>query len=453
LNTFCAENGKTFLNHALIFEGNENVNAVTADFTISYEFDSAGVVTSENHVTTLQSDRFVRQVDEVSAFMTPNATRVLNIWGSVARMHTMTVMLMVTYTFTLTGTTRMTISVQLPLEVDSPMGGTAVTDSQKAIRDFYVPESGTITTLKSGVKLYWTQNATIGNLFFRAGTQNYNTYTQVASNTSGGCCLQRTVDNNITLSRGKNSLSVDVYRSSTAVFGWSVCNLWYMNYQCDVPSGGTGRANHTVSFLKRGMSTVTTATTLILPASSINIPENDYFINGLGSEVWTQTSGTGVYGGMTQRCERLVAEGGQQWEQVLLDAAHTDPETGRCTMIAQARSLYWRWSNDPDSSRVNIEVDRRDQYISLNALTLFWLKMMQFVTYFSIIYPVNGNVSGSDGGTVNIDLIRAGSVVRSTSRTGDGPYTINWFPDGQTIYTVATDATGNQGKSVPEIAL
>lgn len=106
LDTFCAEAGKTYLNHALILEGNENL-ASTNDFTISFEFATSGVVTSGNHERALASDRFVRQVDEVSAYMTPASSQTFSLWmtGTTAVMHTVTAMLMVTYTFTLSGST------------------------------------------------------------------------------------------------------------------------------------------------------------------------------------------------------------------------------------------------------------------------------------------------------------------------------------------------------------
>jgi hypothetical protein len=122
-------------------------------------------------------------------------------------------------------------------------------------------------------------------------------------------------------------------------------------------------------------------------------------------------------------------------------------------MIAQARSLYKRWPGDTEGGRVDFETNRRRQYISLSALSIFWMKLMSMITYHSITYPVSGTVSGSDGGTVNIDLIRDGEKVRSTSRTGDGAYSMTWYPDGLEIYTVASDATGNQARSVPETAL
>jgi len=451
LDTFCAEGGKTYLNHGLLFEGNENL-ASTNDFTISFEFDSAGVVTSANHERALASDRFVRQVDEVSAYMTPAASRVLNIWltGTTAVMHTMTATFFATYTFTLASTTRMTVSLRLPMEMDSPIGGTTTSDAQRASRDLYVPEPGTITTLKSAVKFFWTQSASIGNLYVRSGSQAYNTYTQNAAMVCGGCCLQRTVDDNITLARGKNTLSLDAYRSTTTVLGWSVCALWYMNYQCDVPSEGVGAANKTAMILQRGMSTTAAVGDLKLSAAAISIPEADYFINSIGTEIWTLSA---TFTGTVANDERLAAEGGPAWEQVVLDAAQPDGEVGVKVMVATARSLYKRWPNDPDGNRIDLETARRRQYCALNLAVQFWVKLATLLTYHSVLYSVAGSVTGSDAGTVTIDLIRGGEKVRSTSRVGDGAYSISWYPDGQEVYTVASDATGNQARSVPETAL
>ena len=450
LDTFCAEGGKTYLAHALIFDGNENHTAAS-DFTISFEFDSLGVVTSANHETALVSARYVRQVNDVTSYITPTAGQTLNIWSSVTnRMHTMTATMMVTYTFTLASTTRMTVSLQLPMEVDSPLGGTTASDAQRASRDLFIPEPGTITTLKSGVKLFWTQNATIGNLFVRAGSQSYLTYTQVAAMVCGGCCLQRTVDDNITLARGKNTLTLDAYRTSTAVLGWSTCTMWYINYQCDVPTEGYGAANKTVMLLQRGMSTTGAVGNLILAAAAISIPETDYFINSIGTEMWMFST---AYTGATARVERLSAEGGPQWEQVVLDAAQADNEMGAKVMVATSRSLYKRWPNDPEGNRIDLETARRRQYCAIINSAQFWVKLATLLTYHSVQYAVAGSVSGSDGGTVNIDLIRDGEKVRSTSRTGDGAYSMTWYPDGLEIYTVASDATGNQARSVPETAL
>lgn len=336
------------------------------------------------------------------------------------------------------------------MEIDSPLGGTTTSDAQRASRDYYLPEPGTITTLKSGVKLFWSQNASIGNLYVMAGTQAYNTYTQNAAMTCGGSCLMRTVDDNITLARGKNTLQLDAYRSTTTILGWSVCSYWYINYQCDVPTEGIGAANKTAHLLQRGMSTVAAAGDLILSAAAPSIPESDYFINAVGTEVWTMSSS---FPGVTARTERLSAEGGPAWELVLFDGAHLDAEYGRTTSIAQARALYRRFPGDLDSGRVDIETARRRQYTALNVTAQFWVKLLTTLTYHSCLYTVSGTVSGSDAGTVTIDLIRAGAKVKTTTRSGDGAYSIGWYPDGQEVYTVASDATGNQAKSTPETAL
>ena len=70
------------------------------------------------------------------------------------------------------------------------------------------------------------------------------------------------------------------------------------------------------------------------------------------------------------------------------------------------------------------------------------------MTYHSITFTVGGDIAGSGGGTVNIDVFRVADDERvgSTSRVGDGAYTFTWYDDTASMYAVAREDSTHMGR-------
>jgi hypothetical protein len=71
------------------------------------------------------------------------------------------------------------------------------------------------------------------------------------------------------------------------------------------------------------------------------------------------------------------------------------------------------------------------------------------MTYHTITYTVSGSVTGSAGGTVNLELERDGTdeLVLSTSRTGNGSFSFTWYDNTENVYVSAREDSTHLGRS------
>jgi hypothetical protein len=349
----------------------------------------------------------------------------------------------------------------LPMNVDSPMGGTTNTQYQRATREMWIQETN-ISGAKVAFYGFWTQIAAIAGLNMRIGTGAFVTYTDAASVLCGSNAAMVRNDSAFTLARGRNELNFDVYRTDTADFGWNMSGFWLVNYTSDKHADGTGAHNHTVNFGISQNGTAASAALLAVSLTSFPIPETDYFINALGAENIVQPGSAGATAaGYVVQVERLVAEGGMTWETVYLDTPQSDGEVGTFPLYAQMRTLFKRFPGDADSTRMDIETSRTWRIIvnGSGANTAAWFGLSANVTYHSILYDVTGTLTNTDGGVVNIGLHRGdtnadrpGELVKKTTRTGDGSYAFTWYDNTENVYVVAEDGT-NSGRTLDDAAV
>lgn len=507
LDTWLPEPSKTYRNMFIVVQGNEHRNAAVTDHTISLRIDATATHTTGNYEGALASDRWFRYVWDCQSLITTNATNAFRIWASVARCNHLQIYMVVTYEFatsaaaawaastayslgdrvygsndivfrcttagtsggtepawttTQDGTTNdntavwtveyVRNSVQLPMNFDSPMGGTTSSDYQRATRDLWIEEPGTISDEYCALLAFWDQAAAIAGLNMRVGTGSFVAYTDTAANLSGGNGAMIRNDAGVTLARGKNTISADVYRTDTADLGWNMSGLWLINYLSALHKDGHGAHNHTVKWNLANMSTVAASTTLAIAATAPVIPETNYFINAVGAEYRYLSNSTTTPAGVSIQVERLSAEGGVQWENVYSEPSHTDPESGIRSCYSQARLLFQRWhigsQTDEDTTRFDLETARRWRIALGNAATAFHTLNLIF-TYHSITFEVAGDIADSNGGTVTVALHRAesGEKVLETSRVGDGAYSFTWFDNTADVYVAAYEAAGYAGRS------
>jgi hypothetical protein len=284
---FFPEASPVIVDYFFQIEGNESLNAGTTDFTISCNIDGGAATAFNSQEAGLASDRFCRWFYKPSV-PTTTATHNLQMWisaGAVTRVNCVTVTLVVTYKFTLSGTTRTVNSVMIPFELPSPITPTSVSgDAARFKRNWIVPEPGTITLRQSAFRANWNCNGGITQLW-RAGSQAFRTYTTLGNLVCGMYSLQQRIDSGsaqgagITLARGDNDIVVDAYVSSGVVT--NISGYVILNYESDVPAEGIGAANHTIYKWIRNFDA---ATALVInpTAQSIAISDANYWLSSLG---------------------------------------------------------------------------------------------------------------------------------------------------------------------------
>ena len=457
LDTYLPETSKVYRNMYIVVQGNEHRNATT-DNTMTINL-GASTVTTGNYEGALQSDRWFRYVWNLTAagFVGTAATQNFQLSTTVARFNHPQCYAVITYEYNETTSTSIMNSVMLPLDINAPFGGTTSADYQRATRDFFIQEPGTITTNKVAFFPFWSQIAVIAGLNMRIGTGAFVTYTDAGAQycgTNGGMVRN---DSAFTLARGRNSLNFDVYRTDTADFGWNASGFWLINYTSSKHSTGSGAHNHTVFWGLLQNGTAAAANNWDVAANSIIIPEVNHYITAIGSRLITLLSGT-TPGGILISIERLSAEGGVQWERIFKDIKQTDAEIGTFYSWSQSKSLFKRWTGDTDSERIDSETNRRWRInLPQPAATAAsgWVGVSQLFTYHTITYTVSGTVSGSSGGTVTLNVHRAtsGEKVLSTTRTGNGAYSLTWYDNTETLFVEARESGILLGRSDTGVAV
>lgn len=446
LDTRLPEAGKTIHHIAIVVEGNDQTTAVT-DMSISMEIDTSGIITFPTHEKALNTAVWFRHAEGGFAFDT-STTHDFYLWASLASCPGLHVYMIVTYSFNRDTTTKALNQVWLPMEFASPAGNSAA-EFQRATRQLWIQEPGTITIRESALFLYWDQAAAVAGLNARIGTGSFNAITNAALTVAGGIGAMLRADGIVTLARGKNTLQADVYRTDAADLVLNLCGVWLITYESDVSSQGIDKHNHSVCwnlFTYTGAADNNRITGAITPV----IPETNYFINAIGINYQYCSNTTGNPAGVSVQCQRLSGEGGQQWESIYVDIGHTDAEVGIRQCWAQARAMFQRWPGDTAEDRVVWPgVGRKwKAAMAMGANTFDHLDA--WITYHGITYTVAGNITDSDAGTVDIYLMRedeGDERALVTSRSGDGAYSFTWYDNTQDVYVTSKDATGNAGRS------
>jgi hypothetical protein len=450
LDTELPEASKVYRNSFITVQGNQHRAAVT-DLTLRLQLDS-----TTQHDTGIfegvgSTAYFYRYIWDCPT-LDPAIAMDFFAWASATDFDHQQAWLTVTYEFDAAAANRMFVSVMLPMEIASPMGGTAAADFQRGTRELWVQEPGTITTRQAAFFCFWDQAAPVAGLNMRIGTGSFLAYSDVAAQLAGSNAAMVRNDAAVTLARGKNTFSFYVYRTDTVDLGLNVSGFWIVNYTADKPTLGYGAANRTV---RNNMGAVFEGGANIIrsvPAFSPNIASANYFINSVGVNYQYVTNTAGTAAGVAITAERLAAEGGLEWEPIYTDIAQTDPETGLHECWATARYLFRRWPGDTAPERVNIETDRRYRAVLANGCFSFdYLDML--VTYHNITYTCADSLSGGFSGTVNLELHRAGTgeKVLETTRSGDGAFSFDWYDNTEEMYVVASDGT-RVGRSLPTLA-
>jgi hypothetical protein len=462
LDTELPEAGKTFRSAFVTLQGNINRAAAT-DATMTFQLDNLTEHTTGVFEGVSNADFWLRYIWDISSQL--NTTNAINYyrWGSLAScFNHMQSWLTVTYEFTLAGTTSMFNSLLLPMELASPMG-TSTTIFQRGERELFIEEPVTITTKHIAFYPHWDNAAATATLGFRVGTGSWVTYTDRMATASGGNGAMVRNDGAFTLVRGRNKLTFDAYTTSTSQHGFNLCGFWIVNYTSGIPAQGPGAANHTVFWNLGAVFDGAANISRILSAIAPTLPGTERFYSAIGTRYHYVSNSTGNAAGVNLLVERLESpnEGGLIWEVAYVDTGLTDPESGLRNVYSQIRNLFNRWYGDPmlavngnGGDRMDLQQARRWRAVLNNACASFcYLDLI--MTYHNITFTVSGTITGSAGGTVNLELHRElnGETVATTSRVGNGAYSFTWYDNTEEVYVDAHEDDTHLGRSAPGLAV
>lgn len=450
LDTWLPEDGKTIIQRTIVVQGNTRNGLNTTDLTFSMEIGTGGVLTSGPYEAALASDCWHRTTFQPS-FAT-NASQDFFLWANVAKANHQQVFMVITYTFTPSSTTTVMNSVMLPMEFVTPLGS-STTEFNRASRELMIQEPGTITKQESALYLFWHQATALTSVGVRVNEGGWTTHADTAASLCGSNGLMFRCETPISLTRGRNTLTADVYRTSTSSLGTNPSSFWIINYTSGKATQGIGAHNRTVKWNVETTQGQSASSFRVTPAVALSIPETERFVNSVGINLYYISNSTATPIGLTLQVERLSGEGGLAWENVYTDVAHDDPETGIRQIFSTARSVFRRWPGDTSDGRLSVEESRRYRiFIGNNTGTYDSLDLLY--TYHTITYEITGNITGSSGGTVDISLHRSntGERVLTTSRIGNGSYTFLWYDNTEEVYVSAVEGTTNVGRTLPQLA-
>lgn len=469
LNTFLPEASKVYRSIFFVWETHTGTTAAAAS-TLDISYNGGTTTVSDgSHANTLNSDVFYRRIDNLTA--TLNTAVAGTIQAKVTSTTGMPCPclcghLVVTYEYDHSTSTSIMNSVQLAVMDEIGMtGGPTTADKSRFSREISVQEPGTIALAQSGVFVsYISSGAMVMDL--RIGAQPSRTFTTAATARSGSVSSMRRIDSGaaggvgMTLAHGSNTIVVDWFTTGTTIgtIASNISGMLFLNYTSDKHADGDGSHFHTTQWCITPYSTGFTGTASsrvqVTSATTPIIPETDYWLGGLGYYITLMTNGgTASNFGYAMQCEVQATESeGAGWRGMYSCMYESDVEVGPSLCIARARDDFKRWPQDPDTNRLNVETARNYRYdnsliVSTTAGVIS--QSMVLVSWHNITYAVAGSITGSGGGTVTIDAHREtdGLMLGTTSRVGDGAYSIPWYDNTVNVYAEAYEDGTHIGRS------
>ncbi len=459
LDTFLPETSKTYRQIWFEIEATSGGAAVT-DFNMNVAIDSGSNARSTIEGGLNGSHRYYDIWVQNS--MTTNATHDFQAWSSLAnRFQNCYIILHVTYEFASSSTTLIN-SIQVPINSNGGyVGATAIGDRDFFETELWIEEPTTITIAQSAVVCRFNVNGTItlniecigsGSAGGDQGTTTA-AYTVTTLTHSGSRSVCHRIDiahggTAITLGRGLNKLRIGVY-ADTAGGTCNVSGYWYLNYTSGKSSKGIGAHNCTTRWMINdgyasaiaGTSTREIATT---NQKTPNIPQTNYFLNAVSYYITAH----GTSNGWTRLTAEVVSGESKAdgWENVGTYMQQNHGEFGWHTYVVPAIGLFKKNPSDTIMGYMDIETARK--YRHYGSITQH-VSTVLVMTMHAITFTVDGQITSSNGGNVDITAVDSvrGIKVGSTSRTGNGSYSITVYDNVNNHYAEAYESATYLGRS------
>lgn len=456
LDTFLPEAGKVY--KSIFFEMSANSRTInTTDFNLAVALDGETEVampTVEQGAACATYDVYYWRRNDIDTSIV-HAFKARS--STTGRYPSLSVIMYVTYTYVEADTTRVLNSIVFPLRISGAMNnGASLKD-----RDWYkvyLPEPGTLTLLQSGVFLNYDIVAEWPNLSCAIGSQAVRTFNNGggigALANSGTNSAIRRMDSGaaggagISIDATERSIvcTMDCYSNTTAtVILNNTVGVAYLNYSSDKDSLGTGVHSKSHKRLMSGYGTCVQGG-LTVTSEVLTIPEQQFFVHA-GMIVHRLFGTAGHY--VTIKAKLAAGEDrGDGYLLVLAESANFFAEVGDHVLLASLLDVMNRY---PGDMRKGIDIEASRSWLALaytSASTTSMKSFMSMVSYHAILLKANGTISNSAGGTVTITLHDAanGKVLASTTRVGNGAYSIDWY-DMRKVFVEATEDGTHLGRS------
>lgn len=425
-------------------------DGATTDYNLSFRFDAGGTTALPTREMALNSGTYCTYLVDASANST-TATHTFQLWNSLAtRWPNLIVNEWLTYEYDVSGTTTVLNYIEIPIEFESPIGGTTAGSNHVFNRSLLIPEPGTIETLNCAAEINYNTSAA-ATVQVKSGNQvSYRAYAMSVAVCAGQFSLQHRLDpgsgggGTFSLQRGENNLLVYLYRSTGAMT--NVSGVIRFLYKSGVSSNGVDSHTHTVYSLARQMNFTATGDSTY--NDNILIPEANYWLASAGLKyyLWIQ-SALSVF--MVQARLASGEGAGEGWRELYNDQYQSDSVLAYGGWIVRARDEFRRYPNDPDTNRMILETSRvfRTTSTTTARYGINWI-----VAYHTITHAISGAISSSGGGTVNVALYKKNSanefeLFDHTTRVGDGSYSFTVYDDTPDYYVAAFVSDSLKGLS------
>jgi hypothetical protein len=462
LDTFLPENSKTYKQLYFRIEATDGAAAVT-DFNATYAIDGG---TSSPRWTMEESLNGSTRYFDIwnKEDFTTNATHDFQAWSSLAnRFERFCVTLVATYEFNASATTSSINSIILPIatEVHNLQATTAAT---RDVFETYlnIQEPSTITMVQSAVRIHYMSTGTGAQTILVTGhgvaggaqSNTQATYNTTALVNSGNQMFQHRIDVDhggtpITLARGKNILRCKTWAGGSNTIS-GVSGYYIINYISNKATTGIGTHNTSTEWQLADLYTLGIGGSNLRTVSSGSsrtpiIPQTNYLLNGSCTVLEYNASATGL---ISILADISGSEGKQDgWLVLDVNVGGLDGEYGWQTNIFTGRQNWLPYPGYTPTDEVYLEpLSSRDYRLPGPNMQS---SLFRWITIHAITYTVSGTIVGSAGGTVNIALLNATTFERykTTTRTGDGAYSFEWFDDLFDVIVVAWENDSLKGVS------
>ncbi len=437
--------------------------AATTDFNVNYSIDSGATAVRATLEQGLNGSSRFYDIWIQNGLVTSTA-HDFEAWSSLAsRFQNFYVIMYVTYEFAESSSTIMN-SVMLSIPSDSGIiGGTTAADRDVYDRTFWIEEPGPITMRQSAAVVHFGRsNASNLSLLFEAqeaGAGAHTTarlYTGTNLTHSGSYSVCQRLDlahggTALSLGRGRNKILIKAFVSSGTNIAQNLCGYYIINYTSGKSSKGIGAHNTTTKWMIADFYSTVIAGTAVREIATANqrtpnIPQANYFLNGTMFECMHNMTGGANFFALF--AEVLSGEGDNDgWAMIDNVTPTGSGEFGWFTSYFSGRENWKRYPNAP-SSGYNLDIETARKYRLYGNFTM-QASLVRVLTTHSITFTVDGNVTGSNGGTVEIGVFDKdrGVKVGSTSRSGNGSYSVTVYDNVNDHYSEAQESDSYLGRS------
>lgn len=450
LDTFLPEASKTY--RAIFAEIWLNTApGATGDGTLTLDLNTTPTMTTGTIENGNSSPILIRILwDLLAAAMTTNATHELRFTPNTTAMGVAVGgWITVTYEYDHSSNNDIMSSLLIPLGPPTDQLLTSG-DLDEWEGEFFIEEPATVALAQSGVVLFALLGTTAATLSLLAGGQAARTYTlSQQSGQAGGCIITQRIDSGgvqgagITLARGRNTFSVQVYSSVANAIG-CVSGFLILNYTSGKASSGAqdhNRSIHKVIADTQAVVSVNRNASFLL-----DIPQTNYWLNGFMAHALANLGALGAP--LSVQAEYAAGEGGGAGWAILGQAnAAQVAERYMAEVFYDGTPKFNRYPGDV-RDLLDVEVSRTYRLMTaFNSL----LGFSAWITYHALTFTLSGNVRGytGDGSSITVDVFRddTDEKLYTTTTSAGGSYSVTLYDDTLTYYAVARQDDTHMGRS------